>query len=234
MFVLTQVPLVSIMSSLFNFWGGRWAESAGAILKSENRQLRAASGGPDEQLEGIHMVGLYRAMGCVVGLTLLALNVMPVCKAFAEDKKSAPSKSAAKEAHGHAHASQGPHKGALIELGDEEYHGEIILDEKAHLVTIYLLGSNAKDSVPVAATEVVINLKHGDKPEQFKLKAVPQKSDPTGKSSRFSVKNSELIEDLHHAQAQLRVKISGKSFVGKITIGDHDHAGHDHGTKKKS
>ena len=186
-------------------------------------------------LEGNLMIGFYRALGCCAGLALLACS-MPGSNAFGDDKKPAAKKPAAKEVHDHEHATQGPHKGALIELGEEEYHGEIVLDEKTHLVTVYVLGSNAKDAVAIESTEVVINLKHGDKPEQFKLKAAPQTTDPKGKSSRFSLKDEELIEDLHHAQAQLRVKITGKSFIGKITLGDHDHdhADHDHPKKKKS
>lgn len=166
-----------------------------------------------------------------MGLALLALNAIPVSQATAEDKKPAAKKPASKEEHGHAHASQGPHQGALIELGEEEYHGEIVVDEKAHVVTIYVLDSHAKDAVPIEATEVVINLKHGDKPEQFKLKAAPQKTDPKGKSSRFSLKDVELTHDLDHAQSQLRIKIAGKSYVGKIVLEDHDHA-HDHKTEK--
>lgn len=152
----------------------------------------------------------------------------------AEDQPAAkPAPKAAAKDHGHA--SKGPHQGALIELGEEEYHGEIVLDDKNHTVTIYLLGANAKDLVAIDAPEVVINLKHGDKPEQFKLKASPLKADPKGKSSRFSLKDEELLHDLDHghAQARLRVKIAGKSFIGKIEAGDHDHAKHDHAPKKK-
>ncbi len=180
------------------------------------------------------MIAFYRALGCCAGLAFLACSVL-AGNAFGDDKKPAAKKPAAKEDHAHEHATQGPHKGTLIELGEEEYHGEIVLDEKTHLVTVYLLGSNAKDPVAIEATEVVINLKHGDKPEQFKLKAAPLKTDPKSKSSRFAVKDEELVEDLHHAQAQLRVKISGKSFMGKIALGDHDHdhADHDHGKTKK-
>ena len=217
-----------------NRCGDRLAIGCGRHFTFNYRQLRLANGWPDKQLEGIHMSGFYRALGCCAGLALLTLNAMPGTRALAEDKKPAAKKPATKTEHDHEHAAQGPHKGALIELGEEEYHGEIVLDEKTHLVTIYLLGSNAKDAVSVEATEVVINLKHGDKPEQFKLKSAPQTTDPKGKSSRFLVKDEELVDDLHHAQAQLRVKIAGKSFIGKIVIGDHDHAGHDHGKKKKS
>lgn len=181
------------------------------------------------------MNSFCRMLGCCAGLAFGSLNALPVSQAIAEDKKPSvkPSVKPAVKDGGHSHAAKGPHKGALIELGEEEYHGEIVLDEKADSVTIYLLGSNAKDAVPIEASDVVINLKHGDKPEQFKLKASPLKTDPKGKSSCFVVKDHDLIHDLHHANAQprLRVKIAGKSFVGKIEIG-HDHD-HEHGPAKK-
>ena len=32
---------------------------------------------------------------------------------------------------GHAHPSEGPHGGSLIELGNEEYHAELVHDEQA-------------------------------------------------------------------------------------------------------
>jgi hypothetical protein len=155
--------------------------------------------------------------------------------AAAEPAKKPEAKAPANE---HDHPDEGPHGGALIELGEEEYHAEVVLDDKTHSVIIYVLGANAKDAVPIDAPEVVINLKHGDKPEQFKLKASPAKTDPKGKSSRFAVKDEDLMHDLHHkdAQARLRLKIGGKSFSGPIAAGHHDH--HDHAEhaapKKKS
>lgn len=172
-----------------------------------------------------------------MGLAMLSLAVstFPI---RAEDKKADPKAGAKKEEH--AHPDEGPHGGALIELGEEEYHAEIVLEDKTDMVTIYLLGSNAKDAVPIEAPEVFINLVHGKKPEQFKLKASPAKTDPKGKSSKYVLKDADLLHDLHHdnAQARLRVKIAGKSYSGKIAAGHHDH-GHDHADtpapgKKKS
>lgn len=125
----------------------------------------------------------------------------------------------------HSHPTEGPHHGSLIELGKEEYHAELVHDDKT--VTIYILDSAAKSAVPVDAKELVINLLHDGKPEQFKLAASPDANDPSGKSSRFVLQSSELIEELEHdhAAAKLSVLIDGKSYRGDIK---HDHAGHDH------
>lgn len=133
--------------------------------------------------------------------------------------------------HGeHSHPSTGPHDGLLIELGKEEYHGELVHDDDAGTVTIYILDHDAKDAVAIDAKELRINLKHDGKGEQFKLAAAPQDGDEKGKASRFVSKDKELGEDLDHegAEARLVVEIGGKSFTGEIR---HDHD-HDHGEHK--
>ena len=126
----------------------------------------------------------------------------------------------------HAHPSEGPHHGDLVELGNEEYHAEVVHGEKGS-VSVYILDSAAKSEVPIDATELTINITHDGKAEQFKLAADRDASDPEGKSSRFSLTDEELSSDLdsHDAAARLVVMIDGKSFSGKIV---HNHEGHDH------
>lgn len=123
----------------------------------------------------------------------------------------------------HEHPSEGPHHGSLIELGKEEFHAELVHDDKS--VTIYVLDSVAKNPVPVDVSEVVINVLHDGKPEQFKLAAAPQESDPSGKSSRFVANDPELASHLDDEAAapKLAITISGKSYRGTITH-EHDHA----------
>lgn len=131
--------------------------------------------------------------------------------------------------HAHDHPSEGPHHGHLIELGGEEYHAELVHEEDAESVTIYILDGSATEVVPIEATTVTINLKHDGRGEQFDLAASPDAGDPDGRSSRFVSTDEELGEDLHAegAEARLVVRIAGKSYTGKIDH-DHDH-GHDHG-----
>lgn len=124
--------------------------------------------------------------------------------------------------HEHAHASVGPHGGSLIELGNEEYHAELVHDDDAGTVTIYLLDSAAKSSVPIDAAEVMINLKHDGRGEQFKVASSADQGDPAGKSSRFTSSDAELAADLDHegAEPQLVVAINGKQYRGVIS---HEH-----------
>lgn len=129
--------------------------------------------------------------------------------------------------HVHAHPSEGPHHGDLVELGNEEFHAEVV-HGKAGRITVYILDSAAKAAVPIDATELAINITNDGNAEQFKLLAERDSADPEGKSSRFSLTDEELASDLdsHDATAKLVVMINGKSYSGKIA---HDHdADHKH------
>jgi hypothetical protein len=134
------------------------------------------------------------------------------------------SSAASKKAESHSHASEGPHHGTLIELGNEAYHAELVHDENS--VTVYILDGGASKATPIEAAEVTINLVHDNKPAQFKLPAAPETDDPAAKSSRFVLQNTELVEGIEHdhGTAKLNVMIDGKSYRGEI---HHDH-GHAH------
>jgi hypothetical protein len=123
------------------------------------------------------------------------------------------------------HPTEGPHHGSLIELGNEEYHAELVHDDEAGTVTIYILDSSAKRAVPIAAQEVTINLKHDGRPAQFKLAASPDAGDRQGTSSRFVSNDQDLAEHLDHADsgARLVASIAGKSYTGEL---HHSHDGH--------
>ena len=128
------------------------------------------------------------------------------------------------EGHGHDHSAAGPHGGDLVELGEEEYHAEVVHEGGG--VTVYMLDGSAKNASPVDAAEVMINLVHDGKPEQFVLQASPDSGDPQGKASRFVSDDAELAQDLDAGvEARLMVNVGGTPYNGQIS---HDH-GHDHG-----
>ena len=142
------------------------------------------------------------------------------------------------DAHHHEHhAEKGPHGGDLVEVGGGKYHAELVHEGAS--VTVYVLDGEAKATVPIAASEVTINLKHGEKPEQFKLAASPIEGDPEGKSSRFVSSDVHLSEDLDHEgiEARLALEIDGQSYTGHIEH-SHDHSDkdeheHAHGDDEK-
>ncbi|MEQ1825593.1 MAG: hypothetical protein ABL921_06585 [Pirellula sp.] len=130
---------------------------------------------------------------------------------------------------GHDHAQHGPHHGELLEVGREEYHVEIVIDEIKKQFVVYLLDKEVKSYVAIDASFVAMNLLIKAKPMQIKLKAAPQQADQKGFSSCFGGIHPELIDALHDPKAEpkLALKIGNKSYSVKI-VHRHDHSGHDH------
>ena len=62
------------------------------------------------------------------------------------------------EQDAHDHSTEGPHGGHLVELGNEEYHAELLHDEAAHSVTVHLLDAAGKQPVAVPLPEVTLQL----------------------------------------------------------------------------
>ena len=178
---------------------------------------------------------LISKAGLVLGIHLIALGLLGCSSSTEESTEEStttpksPAASPPVAAGPYAHSTHGPHQGSLIELGNEQYYAELIHDEDAETVTIYILDASAKTAVPIEATELMINLSDDGEALQFSLAANPDTDDPAGKASRFVSTDSELAEEFDHAHssAQLVVTISGKQFRGAIEHGDeddHDHA----------
>jgi len=125
--------------------------------------------------------------------------------------------------HGHAHVHSGPHKGQLMEIGDEEYHAEWTHDESGK-VTFYILDGDAKKEVPIAAEEIAIDVKVGDNPsKEYKLVAV---SPQEGKAAAFEIVDKQfegLFDQLKSTAVvlTLHVNINGKQFDQQVK--EHEH-----------
>ena len=102
-------------------------------------------------------------------LSLLSIVVVALIVTGCGSDAPAPPK-AGPEAH-HDHPAEGPHKGHLIELGNEEFHAELTHDDATKTVTIYLLGADAKTAAMSADPELALNLVVAGEPPQ----AVPRK-----------------------------------------------------------
>lgn len=129
--------------------------------------------------------------------------------------------------NGHEHAAHGPHEGHLIELGDEQYHGEVVMDAATRTITVYILGSDAKSAQPIGETSVTLNLKVGETPTPLTLNAAPLEGEAEGQASRFEIAGESVPEAIHDEedlQGDLVVTIDGQQFRGEIS---HDH-GHEH------
>jgi len=135
---------------------------------------------------------------------------------------------------GHAHPTEGPHGGHLIELGNEEYHAELLHDEKTHAVTIHLLDGAVEEPVAAPLEEITLQLFQDGKFVKFALEAVQGQGAAAGSASQFEIVDAALCDALCHEdqlRGRLQVTIDGKPYTGTIehtSHGDHDHAGHDH------
>jgi hypothetical protein len=160
-----------------------------------------------------------------VSLGLLSVVCLTGCGSSTTVEKQAPS--AAKEHdHDHEHPSEGPHHGQLIELGKEEYHAELTMDEIEHVVTVFLLDSAAKKAVGSDAKVITINLMVDGKPAQFTLPAKPQAEDKEGQASRYELADEALAHGLEGKEPKGRINIAvgGKDYTGEIgPIEHHDH-----------
>lgn len=172
---------------------------------------------------------------CSLVLTLAAVGCSGTSSAPSSGPLTVPPPPTVSADHGHSHdehghPTEGPHHGLLVELGKEEYHAEVVHDDKEGIVTVYLLDGSAEKAATTDSPELAINVKHGDKPEQFKLPATSEAADAKGTSSRFQLKDKELIEHLDEkgATATLQVTIGGTPFTGKIPQGGHEGHGHSH------
>jgi hypothetical protein len=120
----------------------------------------------------------------------------------------------------HAHPEHGPHGGDLVELGNEEYHAEVVHGDNGF--SVYVLDGSAKQAVAVTAEKLVVSLKQGEQVKTFEFAANPDTNDESGKSSRFTSTDEQLHEWLDAgAEGALTIEIEGKSYTGKVT---HDHA----------
>jgi hypothetical protein len=159
---------------------------------------------------------------CLLLVGCVGLALSPGCNSGNQAYHEVPKGARVKD-QPHEH-EQGPHGGHLVELGEEEYHAEVVFDPKSSKITLYVLDSSAKKAAPIDAKEIKLELTIGGQPESFTAQAVADKGDPPDKSSRFEVAdNSEIkanVKDEEDLKGSVTVAIGGKTYTGKIV---HDH-----------
>jgi hypothetical protein len=181
----------------------------------------------------MRMPGTY-----LTALALLAVTGFAGCGASPSEPSAAKSEHSHNDGHAHNHPAVGPHGGQLIELGQEDYHGELVHVEGEQRITIYILDSQAKQVVKVSQPELLLNIVTAGNPRQFKLAAATQPGKTGENVSCFQVEDQELCHALHMADARgrLAVRVDGKQYVGDVVHHDHDahspightHEGHEH------
>ncbi|MEX0726595.1 MAG: hypothetical protein WEB58_20630 [Planctomycetaceae bacterium] len=152
---------------------------------------------------------------------------------YSADDQKAEEKAIKEAAHDHDHDhghGHGPHEGHLLELGEHEYHAEVVFDGASRNLTVYILGADAKSPLPIANDAVVFELEEGEDELELAITAVPLEGEPEGKSSRFEVAGDavpERIKSEEDLEGHLHITIEGKEFEGELHHdGDHEH-GHE-------
>lgn len=130
---------------------------------------------------------------------------------------------------GHDHGAHGPNGGDIVEVGNAEFHAEVVVDEDEHRIDVFILGSDVKTAKPIAASEIAISFKHGEEVEEFKLAASPLDGEAEGQASKFSITDEELFEELHeHSEGATLTFADGDQTLTGTVKHSHDH-GHEHG-----
>jgi hypothetical protein len=175
----------------------------------------------------------------ICALIAIAVGISGGCDSGAGKPSGGTGKATKKDDHGHdhdhdhdhdhAHAAQGPHKGHIIELGEEEYHAEWTHDDESGLVAIYILDKEMKKEVAIESKQVEIKTKIGDAEKMYQLDAEYPAEGDMNKTAKFVLEDKSLITALlaagkEGATATLNVEIEGKKFSAAI---DHD-AEHKH------
>jgi hypothetical protein len=137
-------------------------------------------------------------------------------------------KAAPTAGHPHAHPTEGPHHGVLIELGKEDYHAELVHDGSTDTVTIYILDSSATTPVAITAKQLTLNMRGKGTPQQFVLAAHPQTGEADGLASAFAATGEQISRaiDAKGASGRMNVEIDGRIYVGNV--GGHSHHHHKH------
>lgn len=120
----------------------------------------------------------------------------------------------------HAH---GPRNGQLLELGQEEYHLELMLDDKNNTVTCYTLDKEGKNDVAVDAEDITLKFEIAGSPKEWKL--LPASPNAEGKASKFVLVDQELATALEEHETDLKsriaITIDGKNYEKPFKFHHH-------------
>ncbi|MGE5192048.1 MAG: hypothetical protein ACM3U2_06055 [Deltaproteobacteria bacterium] len=124
--------------------------------------------------------------------------------------------------HHHHHAEKGPHDGALVAIGEDDAHVEVVLDADSGTLKAYVLDGEAEKAVAIkqASLQLAVTLRKGDEgkeqagiPEDaviVTLSAVSPADD--GTASEFEGQSDELKGAEKFAANLTAVTVGGKSF----------------------
>ncbi len=117
-----------------------------------------------------------------------------------------------------ADGGTGPHKGPVVEWGEEEYHLEVVADAKTGDVTVYVYGNHDDlgkgKAKAIEAKMLTLSLKTPEA-KTVKLEAKPAKGDGEGKASVFVGKSDAFKTDKKLA-GSVSGKVGTKPYTGEF------------------
>lgn len=119
-----------------------------------------------------------------------------------------------KEVSKHEHVA--PHGGTAIELGEEEFHLELVLDRSVGKMTAYVLDGHLENFVRIHASSFEIEAKAGTGEWTLEFKAVANQStgEKVGDTSMFHV-TADWLKSVAAFDGKLKeLEIKGKRYAG--------------------
>lgn len=113
---------------------------------------------------------------------------------------------------------EGPHKGIVVEWGDEEYHPEIVVDAKTGTVTVYVYGNHDdlhKKKLKAIDSKTLKLVLKTTPATTVTLEPTPEKDDPKGSSTKFTAKHELFTKDVKW-EGTLSGKVGTKPYSGDV------------------
>lgn len=113
-------------------------------------------------------------------------------------------------ANASAHEHKAPHKGTLIEFGEEFAHLEIVIDQATGKISAWVLDGEAEKPVRVAQKEIEIKAK--DFSVTVKAVANELSGEKVGDTSEFAGQNDKLKGLKNFDAVVVDITVKGKQF----------------------
>jgi hypothetical protein len=153
----------------------------------------------------------------LIGMALVVCGLSIGCSK--SDSVQTANRDAAKaggESEAHPHGN-GPNGGVVFDFG--RHHAEFTVDHSAQEATVLVLGDDAKTPAPVAATELILNIKETKTEEGKAVGAMTVTLSPVdevgGKAAKFVGKDPG-IGNVADFQGTVSGQVDGKPALGEF------------------
>jgi hypothetical protein len=138
---------------------------------------------------------------------ILGAYVMAFCAGCKKEESTAPQTT-------HHHEHKAPHGGTPVELGEEEYHLELLIDPAKGLLSAYVLDGELENFVRLQQESFRIMAKNpaGDVPLSFKGVANTATGEKLGDTSLFEAQSDWLKSNSNFDGILEEIMIKGKAY----------------------